>query len=345
MEAKKWIGVDIHKKQFTVCILTENAEPILRSYERESEGMREFLKEIDKETVIGVESTTWTWDFARKVKDYVQDVVVFNTLDLKALMNKMKKTDKIDAERIAVILRRFDKRELSCSHIKNELTAEIKGLLKVRENLVNQKTKMKNEIIAMLDYWGVGKPDKKLFGIFDRDIEWIGKQNIPERIREAIIGMVAIIANFENHIAILNESIKELSMKIEGYSELIDRISGIGTISAAYLTSKIEDIGRFDDPKKLVSYLGLAPRVHESDGRGYNGNITKRTDKGLIRVLVQAAWASVRYNPLMKEFYERIKSRRGKQKAIIAVTRKLVVTAYYVLKTDVATRPDLTNEE
>lgn len=345
MKAKKWIGVDIHKKQFTVCILTEDAEPILRSYERESEGMREFLKEIDKETVIGVESTTWTWDFARKLQEHAKDVVIFNTIDLKALMDKMRKTDKIDAERIALIIRRFEKNELTFSHIKDELGAEIKGLLKVRESMVLQKTKMKNEIIAMLDFWGVGKPDMKLFGKFDRDLQWIEQQNIPESIRKAICGMYATIINFENNIAELNESIKELSIKMDGYEELIENISGIGSISAAYLISKIEDIERFDDPKKLVSYLGLAPRVHESDGKGYNGKITKRTDKGLIRVLVQAAWASVRYNPAMKEFYDRLKTRRGKQKAIIAVARKLIVISYYVLKNYVATQRDLANKE
>ncbi len=58
MEAKKWVGVDIHKKQMTVCIILETGQKEVKRYERNSAGVSDFLNEIDKDTVMGVESTT-----------------------------------------------------------------------------------------------------------------------------------------------------------------------------------------------------------------------------------------------------------------------------------------------
>lgn len=97
------------------------------------------------------------------------------------------------------------------------------------------------------------------------------------------------------------------------------------------MVSKIENIERFDDPKKLVSYCGLAPKVNESDGKRRGGKITGNTDAPLLRVIIQGAWAAVRFDKTMNNFYERLRIRVGKQKAIVAVARKMIVLVYYHL--------------
>lgn len=332
MKAKKWIGVDIHKKQFTICIMIKNHKNQHLVYERTSEGITDFLSHVDTETIIGIESTTWTRDFAISCVKKAKDVIVFNTVDLKSLMNKTKKTDKVDSAKIALILRRFEKDELSTCCIKSTEFAEIKGMLKIRENLVKKKTETKNEIIAMLDYWGSSRKEKFYMNI-EKDKVWINNQvDIPINIRLSLIRLVELIEEFELQIDDLNKLLEEKLKNNKGYNEIKNKIKGIGKTTAAYIVSKIEKIDRFENHKKLVSYLGLAPKVNESDGKGTNGKISKNTDKGLLRCLIQAAWISVRYDGEMKDFYQNLKRRKCAQKAIVAVARKLVINCFYTLK-------------
>lgn len=331
MEAKKWIGVDIHKKQMTVCVILETGQREVKRYERNSAGIADFLREIDKDTVIGIESTTWTWGLAKKAKEQAKDVLVLNTVELKSLMDKTKKTDRIDAIKIAVIIRRFEKDELSVCAIKTEKWAVVKGLLNMRERLVRQKVETKNLIIATLDYWGI-EVLRKLFLSKKRDRELLENISLAEPLKEAVKSQYEMIEFFDNSIKELDEKIHRICSPEKGYQVITENINGIGKTCGAYLASKIEDIGRFADQKKLVAYLGLAPKVNESDDKNKGGHISGNTDKALLRVVVQAAWAAVRYDADMRRYYEFLRTRMCGQKAIIAVARKLIVQVFYMMK-------------
>jgi len=331
MEAKKWVGVDIHKKQMTVCFINETGQNEIKRYERNSAGIAKFLSEIDSETVIGIESTTWTWGLAKKAEKVAKDVLVLNTVELKNLMDKTKKTDRVDATKIAIIIRRFEKDELSICSIKSDKWALVKGLLNIREKLVRQKIETKNFIVASLDYWGV-EIEKKLFMNHKRDKIVLDSLALCEDLKEEIIGQYELVELYDEKIKILDSKIQKLCETDQGYQSITENIKGIGKTSGAYLTSKIENADRFNDPKKLVSYLGLAPKVNSSDDKNKGGKISGNTDKALLRVLVQAAWASVRYDADMRKIYENLRTRMCVQKAIIAIARKLVVKVYYTMK-------------
>ena len=331
MEAKKWVGVDIHKKQMTVCFINETGQKELKRYERNSAGIAIFLSEIDKDTVIGIESTTWTWGLAKKAEVLAKDVLILNTVELKDLMDKTKKTDKIDALKIATIIRRFEKDELSVCAMKREQWAIVKGLLNIRERLVRQKIETKNLIIATLDYWGV-ELEKKLFMSQKRDRAVFAEVKLAEELKEEVIGQYEMVELYNSKIKELDFKIHKLCENDKGYQAITQNINGIGKTCGAYLTSKIEKISRFDDQKKLVAYLGLAPKVNSSDDKNKGGKISGNTDKALLRVLVQAAWASVRYDVDIHRYYEFLRSRMCVQKAIIAIARKLVVKVFYEMK-------------
>jgi transposase len=329
MEAEKWIGIDIHKKQITVCIIIQNGKKSIKQYERNEKELAEFEKEIDRETVIGIESTNWTWDLIKRLKEKAKDTVIFNTIDLKKLMDRFKKTDKEDAERMAIILQRFEKDELSTCQIRSDEEAEIRGLLSIREEMVSNKKSYKTKIIAMLEYWGI-KTSDRMFNDLEKNTKWVDEQKIPESIKKGVIQMYVMLENLKESIRVLDKDIELLSSKRPGYNE-IKEIIGIGNTTGAYIITKVGNINRFKASKKFVSYMGLAPRVSESDGKGTNGQITRKVDGAFLRVIVQAAWIRIRYDKDMKAFYENVRIRRGKQKAIIAVARKIVVEVYYKL--------------
>jgi transposase len=329
MEAEKWIGIDIHKKQITVCIIIQNGKKSIKQFERNETGLAEFEKEIDKETVIGIESTNWSWDLIKRLKEKAKDAIIFNTIDLKKLMDRFKKTDKEDAERMAIILQRFEKDELSTCQIRSDEDAEIRGLLSVREEMVSNKKSYKTKIIAMVEYWGI-KASEKMFNNFEKNTNWIKEQKMPESIKNAVLQMYVMVENIKENIKALDKEIEALSRQRLGYTN-IKELTGIGTTTGSYIITKVGNIERFKNSKKFVSYMGLAPRVSESDGKGTNGKITRKVDGAFLRVIVQAAWVRVRYDKDMKTFYDNVRTRRGKQKAIIAVARKMIVEVYFKL--------------
>ena len=109
-------------------------------------------------------------------------------------------------------------------------------------------------------------------------------------------------------------------------------IKGIGPVSAATLLSVIGNIGDFTEPGKLAAYLGLVPKVQQSNETEYSGSITKQGNKLARTCLVQCALVAKRYSPYLQHFYQRIKRRRGGGKANIALARKFLGVIYYTLK-------------
>ena len=109
-------------------------------------------------------------------------------------------------------------------------------------------------------------------------------------------------------------------------------LPGIGFILAVVIATEIGDIGRFSSPEKLVAYIGLDCRVHESGtsikGKGY---MTKRGNRYLRHILFNAAFIAKRRNPILKKYFEK-KVKEGKHyfSAVCAVERKLVHIIYAV---------------
>lgn len=128
----------------------------------------------------------------------------------------------------------------------------------------------------------------------------------------------------------LQTSIGQIEAQFLNYApetqSLLRSIPGIGPVSAALLVAYIGDIRRFSSPEKLVAYVGLDCRVHQSgtsiNGRGY---ISKRGNHRLRRALFNAAFIARQHNPALKAYFDK-KTAEGKHylSALIAVERKLI---------------------
>lgn len=159
-----FIGVDLHKTQFTVHTRTENRvesmDQIIQ-YPVTNEGYANFLKRIRNlktrgyEVKIGVESTGNTRYFKSQVEKAGAEVTVINTLKFKVINESTKKTDKHDASTISEFL---SKDMLPESYLCNKETENLRRLLKSRERLVRSIVGQKNEIHALLV--SMGLPDE-----------------------------------------------------------------------------------------------------------------------------------------------------------------------------------------
>ncbi len=141
-------------------------------------------------------------------------------------------------------------------------------------------------------------------------------------------------------VGALNAGIKRLEVEMEasgaqlkGYKNLLS-IKGIGSKGAATLLAVIGEVEDFDSEAKLASYFGMVLRVSNSNEHVQHRRITKRGSKMGRMTLVQCALVAKKYSPYLRQYYEKLKGKKGSGKAIIAVARKLLGIIYRTLKND-----------
>ena len=321
------IGVDLHRDCFTTAILAANG----RCYTREWKfgDLEKFVETLAYDDKVAVEMTTNARLFRDAVSPYVERVDVVNTRQFKVVTESVKKTDKHDA----VLLARFlEKDMLPTVHLKPKVLADLASLTRARDTLVKQRTTLKNQVNNLFAASGVKLRRERMSS--NKALSEIGRESL-ELMSVAESLEVEVLLG---QIRAINEGLAKLERKIEaeaeqqpGYAE-VTSITGIGVNSAAILLSVIGDVKRFPDEGKLAAYLGIVPRVSDSNETERRGRITKRGSKLARTALVQCALVAKKYSPYLARYHERLKRKKGGGKANIALARKLLGIVYRTLK-------------
>jgi transposase len=109
------------------------------------------------------------------------------------------------------------------------------------------------------------------------------------------------------------------------------KLYGIRTVVAYALIAIIGDITRFQNPKKLVAYFGLQPKVNYSGKKGYTSSLTHYGRKDIRALLVQAAHSILNYAPQDHPLYKwgwKLALKKSKSVAVIALARKITVAVW-----------------
>lgn len=321
---KRYLGVDLHRTQFTVCTRLENGRTYLRRW-----PMRElklFAAQLRKEDEVAVESTGNTRLFHDAVAKHVARVVVVNPGQFKVISQSVKKTDKNDAELLALYL---SKDLLPEVRMKEANQRNMAHLAQTRDLLVKQRSALKAKINNLLSAEGINLKKEALSS--NKALDRVLAMPLSPLMSAEARVLVAQIRSLTGCIAELEELIEEEGPKLAGHENLMS-IKGIGPVSAAVLLSAIGRIEDFDDPGKLAAYFGLVPRIQNSNEMERSGRITKQGNKLARTALVQCALIAKRYSSFLQQFYQRIQRRRGGGKANIALARKFLGVIYHTLK-------------
>ena len=119
---------------------------------------------------------------------------------------------------------------------------------------------------------------------------------------------------------------------------LLVQLPGVALITGLTLLAAIGDIRRFPTAKKLVGYAGLGVRVHDSGQKRRTGGITKAGRRDIRTAMVEAAQTASRIHPHWRAELARLEPRLGRNKAIVAIARKLLVAVWHVLTEESADR-------
>lgn len=321
---KRYLGVDLHRTQFTVCTRDEHGGKTLRQWR--SEQLPEFVQQLSAEDEIAVEATSTTARFHEAVAAQVARVVVVNPHQFKVISASVKKTDDKDAESLALFL---SKDMLPEVRMKNPQQRELQHLAETRDLLVKQRSALKNKINNLLAAQGINLQREALSSA--KALDRVLATQVSALVKIELRVLVDQIRSLTSSIAEVDELLEEEGRRLPGHANLTS-IKGIGHLSATILLTAIGDVRDFANENKLAAYFGLVPRVQNSNETERSGRITKQGNKLARTALVQCGLIAQRYSPYLKRFYERIKSRRGGGKAKIALARKLVKIVYDTLK-------------
>jgi len=323
-EMTRHIGIDLHRNCFTACTRAENGRGYVREWRMED--LDRFVRSLRQTDELAVETTGNTRLFCEKVAEHVAKVVVVNSAQFKLISHSVKKTDANDAE---LLSRYLSQGLLPEVRMKDKTHAQLASLTQTRDKLVKLRTILKNKINNMLSAHGINLQREALSS--DRQLQSVLELPFAPMETIELKVLVGQIRSLNESIHTLEDAIQKEGEKLTGHKNLTS-IKGIGPTSASILLSVIGDVDDFADEGKLASYFGIVPRVHNSNETERSGRITKRGSKLGRTALVQCSLVAKRYSRYLSDYYERIKSRRGGGKAIIALARKFLGIIYQTLK-------------
>jgi transposase len=194
--------------------------------------------------------------------------------------------------------------------------------------------------------WQAPSPElRQLRSLTDREAALKDMRQQEENRLEAytFVNDVAMQAEAQRLIAIFDEDIKRLKKDIDDHIDrhpdlkrdvdLMTSIPGLGRVTAAKVISRVGDIRRFTDAKKLAAYLGVTPKQRQSGSSVRGRSTISRMGSGEVRTaMYMPAITAIRYNPLIAAFAERLSANgMAKMAVVVAAMRKLVHQIYGVV--------------
>ena len=149
--------------------------------------------------------------------------------------------------------------------------------------------------------------------------------------RRRLDSHLALIADFTREIDATGREI-DARAKEDPYVEVLSQIRGVGRYTAVLIIAEVGDISRFATARRLCSWAGLTPTVRSSDGKARLAHISSQGSRALRWALVEAAQHAGTGGGPLRERYERIAKRRGKQIAKVAVARQILTLCHYGLR-------------
>ena len=328
-----YIGFDIHKKTISFCvkaqdgtILEEGTIPALRK------KLLAWAKARPRPWMGAMEATLFTGWIYDLLKPLAQALKVAHPPMLKAIAAAKKKNDKVDARMIADLLR--------CNLLPECYMApvairDLRRMLRYRNLVVRQTTRMKNRIAGLLMESGVAYNKERLHGkaYFS---ELLGSlQEVPRSVVELLQlsrGQVELFAAIQRRLLQGLREHAELSQRVMR----LESILSVGEILALSWALEVGEKGRLPSIARAVSYCGLTSAQHSSAGKEQRGPISKQRNRHLQTILIEAAKLAPRYNPQLAAVHDRELQRGNRNRATLAVARKLVA---YLMAVDKSGQP------
>ena len=317
-----FIGLDVHAKQSTYCILDAHGKKVrTHTIKGPWDKVLLDLALLPKPWVIGFEASCGYGVLKERLDKIAQRVVVAHPGQLRLIFRSKQKNDRVDAEKLALLML-LD--QMPAVHVPSAEVRAWRSAIEYRQRLIEDRTRLKNRLRALLR--GQGIPALK--GLWTRKgLAWLRQQPLAS----TWLSLERDDA-LEQYVQ-LQKRLQKLTHELNRYGganaavRLLMTIPGVGPRTAEAVVAYVDDWKRFGRVKQVASYFGLVPCQDSSAERNRLGHITKQGPRTVRRLLVEAAWQSIRHSPTTKAYFERIVGADPDRRKIA-----LTATAHYLVR-------------
>lgn len=339
MNSMHYIGFDIHKKVISFCEKLADGTIVDQGMLRANrQTLTKWARERKTPWHGAMEATLFTGWVYDHLLPYADELLVAHPAMLKAISAAKKKNDAADAEMIADLLRC---NLLPVCYMAPEEHRNLRRVLRYRNFLVSEAIRMKNKTSGLLMEVGAEYTKSKLHGkkYFNELLDSL--EHVPDSVCELLKitrSNLEIFTRLQKYLVCALRSDPLISQRVE----LLMSIPGVGEVTALTWVLEIGEPHRFNRTSKAVSYCGLCSAQKQSAGKNQRGPISRQRNKHLQSMLIEAAKLAPRWNPQLAEVHERETTRGNRNRATLAVARKLVA---YMLVVDKSGQPFTPKEE
>jgi transposase len=250
--------------------------------------------------------------------------------------NVKRKTDRDDALKLAQLAAL---EQLPTVYVPAPETRQRRALLKYRQSLITRRVAIQNHLRAIVQRQGIlldrGSRAWTVAGL--EEIQQLAKPLEECSAEELWRGEVALELLA---LRAVTKLLREVEHKLEtiaasnGSVKLLRSIPGVGRCTAEVVVAYLDNPQRFENGRQVSAYAGLVPKQFQSGETDRQGRISRRGPSLLRKMLVEAGWVLLRYNPWAQRLMLRLsrgqKTRR--KQAIVALARKLLVRCWAMLR-------------
>ena len=330
---KFYCGIDLHARTVYVCILNQAGEIMLhRNMPASPEPFLKAIAPYREDIVVAVECMfTWYW-LADLCAQHGIALVLGHALYMKAIHGGKAKNDKIDAHKIAVLLRGG---MLPQAYVYPAEMRATRDLLRRRLHLTRQRAELLTHVQQTNWQYNLPAIGKKLAYKANRD--GVAERFPNPAVQKSVEVDLALIDSYDQLLNDIELTIVQTAKQHHAQTLYrLQSVPGIGKILSLVLLYEIHDITRFPRVQDFVSYCRLVKCAQESAGKRYGTAGAKIGNAYLKWAFSEAAVLFLRNNPTGQKYLARLEKKHGKGKALTVLAHKLARAVYYMLKRDVA---------
>jgi len=326
-----YMGIDVHESSYNICLFNQGQEIFSQHCSSSYDSIKKLLKRFRDFSFCAVyEAGAFGYAlYDLLLADGVKTIVTPPSKMLRS-QDDVVKTDKRDARKLAQLL---SAGLLKAVCVPTMQIRQDRELLRTRDQLSDQRRRIYQQIQSKLRFHGL--PLRCKGSITALNKARILQLPLSAPVRLAFVELINLYDYYSARLRFLrNELIKLAESKPYATAvALLKSIPGVGLFTSLAWVLELPSMKHFASDDNLASFLGLTPMENSSGSRRRLGSISKSGNPKIRWLLVQCSWILIGKDPVIQQFYNRIKRRHGAQSAIVAVARKLSARIRAVLMT------------
>jgi transposase len=317
-----FVGIDLHKKTITVCVVNQERRVLQRKtlHCSQPEKIREFFAELGpfQAVVEATASYEWLWQL---LEPLAERLLLAHPQKLRIIAESTRKSDKLDAQVLAEFLA-LDM--IPQAYRPTPRQRQHRTLVRQRCHVQRRITSVKNKLRRILSDYNADRKD--LFSA--EGLAYLAEAKVSPADRFVLDQLRDLWEYLEDQLTAIDKELRAFARKAPAREAearaVLASIPAVGEVTVDVVVSELGEVQRFRSEKRVAAYAGLAPGRRESAGHSQELGISKAGSRLLRWALIQAAWRLVQKSQRWQTVYERLHKRRGKKKAIVAIARRLL---------------------